>query len=398
MATAMVVILAAFQAGAAEKRYSTGASDTEIKIGNTMPYSGPASAYSTMGKAEAAYFRKINEEGGINGRNINFISYDDAYSPPKAVEQARKLVESDEVLLMFSPQGTPSNTAMHKYLNIKKVPHIFVASASSKWNDPKQFPWTMGFATDYQSEGSIYASYVLKEKADSKIAVLYQNDDFGKELLRGLKSGLGEKSSMIAAEASYEVSDPTVESQIVTLRHSGADVLMIFVSPKFGAQSIRRVAEIGWKPLIILDSTASSVGSVMIPAGLQNAQNVMSATYQKDALDPQWNDDPGMKRYKEFVAKYLPDANLADSVLATGYMLSQGLVQVLKQCGDDLTRENVMRQAQNLKAATSDVLIPGIDMNTGPTDFQPLKRMQLMRFEGERWHLVGDVVSAPERK
>jgi branched-chain amino acid transport system substrate-binding protein len=376
----------------AQKKYDAGATDMEIKIGNIMPYSGPASAYSAIGKTEAAYFKKINDEGGINGRKIDFLSYDDGYSPPKAVEQARKLVESDEVLLIFSPMGTPSNSAIQKYMNARKVPQLFVASYTEKWNDPKNFPWTMGLGTTYQNEGGIYATYILKEKPDAKIAVLYQNDDAGKELLKGLKDQLGSRAGMIAAESSYEVTEPTIDSHVVQLKASGADVLLSFATPKFAAQSIKKVGELGWNPLHFLLSVSSSVGATLKPAGFANAQNIISATYLKDAMDPRWEGDPGMKRYLEFLAKYMPEANKADSVLMLGYLSAQTLEQVLKQCGDDLTRENIMKQAADLKETSSDLLIPGIEMNTSPTDFAPLKDMQLMRFKGERWELFGGII------
>ncbi len=376
----------------AQKKYDPGASDTTIRIGNIMPYSGPASAYSVIGKTQAAYFKKINDEGGINGRKIEFISYDYGYSPPKAVEQARKLVESDEVLLIFSPMGTPSNSAIQKYMNSKKVPQLFPASYSAKWSDPKSFPWTMLLGTSYQTEGSIYAAYVLREKPDAKIAILYQNDDFGKELLNGLKAGLGAKASMIVADSPYEVADPTIDSQIARLRHSGADVMFSFGTPKFVAQSIKKIAELNWKPLHFIPNVASSVGTVIVPAGTENAQGVLSGTFIKDASDPQWDNDRGMKAYTSFLAKYMPEANKADSLMVHGYMGAQLMAQVIKQCGDDLTRENVMKQAANIKKFESDVLIPGIVVNTGETDFSPLEDMQMMRFKGTRWEPFGDVI------
>lgn len=376
----------------AQKKYDPGASDTTIKLGNIMPYSGPASAYSVIGKTQAAYFKKINDDGGINGRKIEFISYDDGYSPPKAVEQARKLIESDEVLLIFSPMGTPSNSAIQKYMNAKKVPQLFPASYSSKWSDPKTYPWTMLLGTSYQTEGSIYAAYILREKPDAKIAILYQNDDFGKELLSGLKAGLGAKASMIAEEAPYEVADPTIDSQIVKLRHSGADVMFTFGTPKFVAQSIKKIAELGWKPVHFIPNVASSVGTVIVPAGVENAQGVLSGTFIKDASDPQWDNDRGMKAYISFLARYIPDANKADSLMIHGYMGAQLMVQVLKQSGDNLTRENIMKQAASIKNFKSDVLIPGILANTGEKDFSPLEDMQMMRFKGSRWEPFGDVI------
>jgi branched-chain amino acid transport system substrate-binding protein len=393
--SAAAAILAASSSGAlAQKKYDTGASDTEIKIGNIMPYSGPASAYGIIGKTQAAYFNKINAEGGINGRKINFISYDDGYSPPKAVEQARKLVESDEVLLIFNPLGTPSNSAIQKYMNTKKVPQLFVATGATKWNDPKDFPWTMGWQPNYQSEGRIYAKYIMKEKPNGKIGVLYQNDDFGKDMLKGLKDGLGAKAaSMIIAEEPYEVSVPTVDAQIVALKSKGADVFMSFTTPKFGAQSIKKVAELQWKPLFILNNVAASVGSVIKPAGFDNAQGVISAAYAKDATDPQFKDDPGMKNFDAFLQKYFPDANRNDGSVMYGYNSAQTMVHVLKAAGNDLTRANVMKQAASLKNLQLEGVLPGITLNTSPTDFAPIEQLQLMRFKGERWELFGDIIS-----
>ena len=309
-------LLAATSSGVlAQKKYDPGASDTEIKIGNIMPYSGPASAYGVIGKTEEAYFKKVNAEGGINGRKINFISYDDAYSPPKTVEQARKLVESDEVLLVFNPLGTPSNTAIQKYLNTKKVPQLFVATGATKWNDPKNFPWTMGWQPNYQSETQIYAKYILKNHPNAKIAVLYQNDDYGKDYLKGFKDGLGAKAaSMIVIEESYEVSEPTIDSQIVKLKASGADVFINITTPKFAAQAIKKNAEIGWKPLHFLNNVSASIGSVIKPAGFENAQDIISSQYLKDPTDAQWKDDAGMKAWNEFLDKYYPEADRADAI------------------------------------------------------------------------------------
>ena len=379
----------------AQKKYDSGASDTEIKIGNIMPYSGPASAYGVIGKTEEAYFKKINAEGGINGRKINFISYDDAYSPPKTVEQARKLVESDEVLLVFNPLGTPSNTAIQKYLNSKKVPQLFVATGATKWNDPKNFPWTMGWQPNYQSETQIYAKWLLKNKPDAKIAVLYQNDDYGKDYLKGLKDGLGSKAaSMIVIEESYETSEPTIDNHIVKLKSTGADVFMNITTPKFAAQAIKKNAEIGWKPLHFLNNVSASVGSVMKPAGFENGQDIISADYLKDVSDPAWNNDPGMKEFLAFMTKYFPEGDKLDKGTIVGYAVAQTLVQVLKQCGDNLTRENVMKQAANLKDFRTEALLPGVKINTSPTDFAPISQLQLEKFKGEKWELFGDVISA----
>jgi len=392
---ALAVAVVAVSAGTAlaQKKYDTGASDTEIKVGNIMPYSGPVSAFGVIGKTEAAYFRKVNDEGGINGRKISFISYDDAYSPPKAVEQARKLVESDEVLLIFNSLGTPSNSAIHKYMNEKKVPQLFVASGASKWNDAKNFPWTMGWQPSYQSEAHIYGKYLLKEKPGAKIAVLYQNDDFGKDYLKGLKNALGEKASMIVAEDSYETSEPSIDDHVVRLKESGADVFVSVTTPKFAAQAIKKRAEIDWKPLQIVANVSASVGAVMMPAGFENAQGVLSAAYDKDGADPQWDDDPGMKKFFDFLRKYYPDGNRLDAATAFGYGAAQTLVQVLRQCGDDLTRANVMKQAANLQDFAPDTLLPGITINTSPTDFAPIDQLQLMRFKGQRWELFGDIMS-----
>src|SRR5689334_1433900 len=377
----------------AQKKYDTGATDTEIKIGNIIPYSGPASAYGLIGKTEEAYFKMINDKGGINGRKINFVSYDDAYSPPKAVEQVRKLVENDEVLLVFNPLGTPSNTAIQKYLNSKKVPQLFVATGATKWNDPKDFPWTMGWQPSYQSEARIYAKYLLKEKPDGKIAVFYQNDDFGKDYLKGLKEGLGAKASMIVLEESYEVSEPTIDSHIVKMKASGADVLVNITTPKFAAQSIKKIAEIEWKPMHLLTNVSASVGSVIKPAGFENAQGIISAAYAKDGADSQWDNDPDMKKFYAFLAKDFPEGNKLDGSVVYGYGAAQTLVKVLQMCGDDLTRANVMKQAASLKDFEPDTLLPGVKINTSPTDFAPISQLQLQRFKGEKWELFGDVMS-----
>ena len=393
---AALAMLATSGSGAlAQKKYGPGVTDTEIKIGNIMPYSGPASAYGVIGKTEEAYFKKINAAGGINGRKINFISYDDAYSPPKTVEQARKLVESDEVLLIFNSLGTPPNSAIHKYMNAKKAPQLFVATGATKWNDPKDFPWTMGWQPNYQSETQIYAKYILKNMPNAKIAVLYQNDDYGKDYLKGLKDGLGAKAAtMIVAEESFEVSQPTIDSNVVKLKSTNADVFVNIATPKFAAQAIKKVAEIGWKPTHFLNNVSASVGSVIKPAGYDNAQNIISAAYLKDASDSQWDNDPGMKAFYAFLEKDFPEGNRLDGGTAVGYGVAQTLVEVLKMCGDDLTRENVMKQAASLKDFRTEVLLPGIKINTSATDFAPISSLQLMRFKGEKWELFGDVISA----
>jgi branched-chain amino acid transport system substrate-binding protein len=394
--SAALALLAATSSGAlAQKKYDTGATDTEIKIGNIMPYSGPASAYGVIGKTEAAYFNKINAEGGINGRKINFISQDDGYSPPKTVEQARKLVESDEVLLIFNSLGTPPNSAIQKYMNTKKVPQLFVATGATKWNDPKDFPWTMGWQPSYQSESQIYAKYILKNHPNAKIAILYQNDDYGKDYVKGLKDGLGDKAaSMIVAEEAYEVTQPTIESSIVKLKTLGADVFFDVTTPKFAAQAIKKMGEIEWKPMHFLNNVSISIGAVMKPAGFENGQGIISSIYLKDPTDPQWKDDPAVKAWNVFLDKYYPEANRADASVMYAYIVAQGLVHVLKNCGDDLTRENVMKQAASMKDYEPAGLLPGVKVNTSATDFAPLSQLQLMRFKGEGWERFGEIISS----
>ncbi|MGB6634644.1 MAG: ABC transporter substrate-binding protein [Bradyrhizobium sp.] len=390
--TVLALALAA-PAAHAQKKYDPGATDTEIKIGQTVPFSGPASAYASIGKTQAAYFHMINDQGGVNGRKINLIQYDDAYSPPKAVEQVRKLVESDEVLLTFQLIGTPSNAAVQKYLNAKKVPQLFAATGASKFTDPKNYPWTLGFNPNYFVEGRIYGQYILKNYPNAKVGVLYQNDDLGRDYLNGIKSGLGDKAAtMIVAETSYEVSDPTVDSQILKLKAAGADVLFDASTPKFAAQTIKKTAELGWKPVHILDINATSVGAVMQPAGLEASKGVISVNYGKDPLDPTWKDDPGMKRYFDFMAKYYPEGDKNSSFNAYGYSTAQLMVHVLKQCGDDLTRENVMKQATNLKNVQLDLALPGIAASTAPNDYRVNKQLQMMKFNGERWELFGPIL------
>jgi branched-chain amino acid transport system substrate-binding protein len=394
VAAALALLAVSSEPSFAQKKYDTGATDTEIKIGNIMPYSGPASAYGVIGKTEEAYFKKINAEGGINGRKINFISYDDNYSPPKTVEQARKLVESDEVLLVFNPLGTPPNSAIQKYMNQKKVPQLFVATGATKWNDPKDYPWTMGWQPNYQSETQIYAKYILKNYPNAKIGVLYQNDDYGKDYLKGFRDGLGAKgASMIVIEDSYEVSEPTIDSHIVKLKAAGADVFMNITTPKFAAQAIKKNMEIGWKPVHFLNNVSASVGAVMKPAGFENGQDIISSNYLKDPTDAQWKNDAAMKAWNEFLDKYYPDANRADSGVMYGYIVAQGLVHVLKNCGDNLTRENIMKQAASIKDLELGGLLPGVKVNTSATDFAPISQLQLMKFKGETWELFGDVLT-----
>jgi branched-chain amino acid transport system substrate-binding protein len=390
--TALAVALSVSSAHA-QKKYDTGASDTEIKIGQTNPFSGPASAYATIGKTQAAYMKMINDQGGVNGRKVNLVQYDDAYSPPKAVEQVRKLVESDEVLLTFQLLGTPSNAAVQKYLNAKKVPQLFAATGASKFTDPKNFPWTMGFNPNYFVEGRIYGQYIIKEYPNAKIGVLYQNDDLGKDYLNGIKAGLGDKAAkMIVAEASYEVADPTIDSQILKIKDAGADLFFSATTPKQAAQAIKKIHELGWKPVHILDINATSVGAVMKPAGLEASKGVISVNYGKDPLDPTWKDDPGMKKYFEFMAKYYPDGDKDSSFNSYGYMTSQLMIHVLKACGDNLTRENVLKQATSLKNVQLDLLLPGITVNTTPDDYRVNKQLQMMKFNGERWELFGPIL------
>src|SRR5256884_1802359 len=394
VSAALVAFAASGGTALAQKKYDTGATDTEIKIGNIMPYSGPASAYGVIGKTEEAYFRKMTAEGGITGRKINFVSYDDAYSPPKTVEQARKLVESDEVLLVFNSLGTPPNTAIQKYLNSKKVPQLFVATGATKWNDPKDFPWTMGWQPNYQSESQIYAKYILKNNPNAKIAALYQNDDYGKDYLKGFKDGLGAKAaSMIVIEESYEVSEPTIDSHIVKMKATGADVFFNITTPKFAAQAIKKNSEIGWKPLHFLNNVSNSIGSVMKAAGLQNSQDIISSQYFKDPTDAQWKNDAAMKAWNEFLDKYYPEANRADASEMYAYNVAQGLVHVLKACGDDLTRANVMKQAASIKDLELGGLLPGAKVKTSATDFAPISQLQLMKFKGETWELFGEILS-----
>ena len=391
---AAVLVLGGKLAWAAGQ-YGPGASDTEIKIGNTMPYSGPASAYGIIGKTEAAYFTMINQQGGINGRKINFISRDDGYSPPKTVEQVRQLVEQDEVLFLFSTLGTPTNTAIHSYLNDNKVPQLFVATGADQWNDPTHFPWTMGLIPSYGTEAHIYARYILKNLPGAKIAVLYQNDDFGKDYLNGLRDGLGDKAAkMIVATQSYETTDPTVDSQVVALQGSGADVLLTAAIPKFAAQAIRKVYDSGWKPTHFLTSVSNSVGTVMKSAGYEKGVGIISAAFAKDPTDPQWQDTAEYKEWLAFMKKYNASANTSDVQGAIGYTYAQTMVAVLKACGDDLTRENVMKQAASLHNVTPPMLLPGITLSTSATDFAPIKRMQLEKFDGTTWKLFGEVISA----
>jgi branched-chain amino acid transport system substrate-binding protein len=399
LAAVLVLGLAAVPA-AAQKKYGPGASDKEIKIGQAMPYSGPASAYGAIGKAEAAYFDYLNKEkGGINGRKINFISIDDGYSPPRTVEVVRKLVEQDEVLLVFQSLGTPSNTAIQKYMNAKKVPQLFVATGATKWGDPKNFPWTMGWQPNYQTEAKIYARYILENHPNGKIAVLLQNDDYGKDYLKGLVDGLGDKAkTMIVAQATYEIAEPTIDSQIVSLKASGADIFFNIATPKHAALAIRKVHDIDWRATHFLNNVSISVGAVLTPAGLDKAKGIISMQYYKDSSDPRWKEDPEFIEWLAWMKKYNPEANVIDGLNVYGYAVAKTLEQVLIQCKDELTRENVMKQAANLKNVRIPMLLPGVTVNTGPEDFYPIEQAQLMRFDGTRWVPFGGVIDGSAGK
>jgi len=395
LSTVGVVLATAVGNSAFSQSYDVGANATEIKIGNVQPYSGPASIYGIIGKTEAAYFQMMNERGGINGRRINFISYDDSYSPPKTVEQVRKLVESDEVFLVFGGLGTPTQSAVQKYHNAKKVPQLFVTSGASKWSDPKAYQWSMGFQINYRAEARVFAKYILKEKPAAKVAVFFANDDFGKDYLAGLKDVFAESASRtIVAEESYETTEPSIDSHIVKLKDTGADVLVNIATPKFAAQAIKKMSEIGWKPLHLLTDVSISIGSVMKPAGIEASEGIVSVNYIKDSSDPRWEQDEGMKRFTAFVTRYLPGTDVADTNVAFAYAAAQALEQVLRQCGDELTRSNVMRQAASLKNFAPDVFLPGIVVNTSANDYAPVEQLQMMRFKGGKWELFGELIDA----
>src|SRR6059036_206717 len=377
---------------------SPGVTPTEVKIGNTNPYSGPASAYGTIGKALAAYFIKVNAEGGVNGRKIDFVTLDDGYSPPKTVEMVRRLVEQDQVAFVFQTLGTPTNRAIHKYLNEQKVPHLFVATGATKWGDPRNFPWTMGWQPTYQTEGHIYAQYVLKNVPNPKIGILYQNDDYGKDYVKGLKDGLGEAGrKLIVLKQSYEVTDPTIDSQIVNLKNSGANVFFDITIPKFAVQAIKKSHDIGWKPLHFLNNVSSSLGTVLKPAGLDASKGLITALYMKEITDPQWKNDKGYQDWVAFMKKYYPEGALDDQSNAFGYNVAILMTQVLKQCGNDLSRENIMKQAANVKNFELPLLLPGIKVNTSPTDFAPIEQEQLAKFDGERCAIFGEMVDASKK-
>ena len=388
----IVVVAGTLAAAAAE---TPGVSANEIRIGQTMPYSGPASAYGTIGRAQLAYLKMINDEGGVNGHKITLISLDDGYAPPKTVEQTRKLVEEEKVALIWQSVGTAPNTAIEKYLNDRKIPQLFAGSFASKFNDPKHFPWTMGAFGSYYSEGLAYAKYILDTKPGGKIAILYQNDDYGKDYVNGLRVGLGERAArIIVAEASYEFTDPTVDSQIVTLQGSGADIFYDISGPKFAAQAIRRIYDLGWKPMHLLNAVSSSVSAVLVPAGLEKAVGIISQVALKDPTDPQWKDDPGYKDWLAWMKKYYPDGDINDLNNVFAYTQAQMLVEVLKRCGGDFSRENIMRQATNLHALALPMLLPAITIDTSPSDFQPLKKVRMAKFDGHTWVPFGDVIDA----
>jgi branched-chain amino acid transport system substrate-binding protein len=384
----------AASASSARADNAPGVTDAEIKIGQTMPYSGPASAYGVIGRTEAAYFKMINEQGGVNGRKINLISLDDGYSPPKTVEQVRRLVEEEQVAFLFNTLGTPPNAAIRQYLNDNKVPQLFVSTGASMFSDPKHFPWTMGFNPNYQTEAHIYGKYILSTKPDAKICVLYQNDGFGKDYLIGLKDVLGpDRAGMIVKEASYETSEPTVDSQVVTLQGSGADVILIAATPKFGAQAIRKTFDLGWTPMRIVSNVTSSVNAALKPAGLEKSKGLITATYGKDPTDPRWKDDPGLKQWKDFTDKYMSPTEFTDNNAVYGFGAAATMVQVLKQCGNDLSRENIMRQAANIKDLVLPMGLPGGAINTSPDNFSPIRQMQLEAFNGESWELFGELLT-----
>jgi len=394
MAASAIAVTLSVSAAHAQKKYDTGATDTEIKVGQTVPLSGPASAYATIGKTQSAYIKMINDRGGVNGRMINLIQYDDAYSPPKTVERVRKLVEGDEVLLTFQIIGTAPNAAVQKYLNAKKVPQLFAATGASRFNDPAAFPWTMGFNPSYLVEGRIYGQYILKHFPNARVGVLYQNDDLGKDYLNGIKAGLGAKAEqMVVAEASYELSEPTIDSKILKIKDAGTDLFFNASTPKQAAQAIKKIAELGWHPVHIIDINASSLSAVLKPAGLDNSKGVISVGYVKDPADPEWKDDEGTKRYLAFMAKYYPDGDRDSNLNVYGYITAQLLVQVLKNCGDDLTRENVMKQAAGLTNVELDLLLPGITVTTTASDYRVNKQFQMVRFDGERWEKLGSIIT-----
>jgi len=393
-ATAAAVAAAFLVSASAMAANPPGVTATEVKIGNTMPYSGPVSSYSPIGKLETAFFKMINDQGGVAGHKINFVSLDDGYSPPKTVEDIRRLVEEDQVAFLFNTLGTPTNSAIVRYVNQKKVPHLFIASGAAKWGDIKDYPWSMGFQPDYRTEAQIYAKYILQQKPNAKIAVLYQNDDFGKDYLIGLKAVLGDRYAKMVTEASYEPTDPTIDSQVTTLKESGADVLLVAAAPKFAAQSIRKVHDLGWKPMFIMSNVSISVGSVITPAGPENAVGLISTGYLKDPTDHQWDNDAGMKEWRDFMAKHMPGADLTDNNYVYAYAAAKTMMQVLKQCNGDFSRANVMKQAEGLHDLVLPTVLPGIKVSTSHTDHRPIKAMQLEKWDGKTWVLFGNIIEA----
>jgi branched-chain amino acid transport system substrate-binding protein len=378
----------------AQKKYDDGVTDTEIKIGNTNPYSGPASSYAAIARTIDAYFKAVNEAGGVNGRKIKFISLDDGYSPPKTVEVVRQLVEQDKIFALFQSLGTPCNTAIHKYMNQRKVPQLYVATGASKWGDPKNFPWTMGFQPDYHTEAKIYAKHILANVKDAKIAVLHQNDDYGRDYLGGFKEGLGQETGRIVRTVTYEATDPTVDSQIIQLKDSGANVFFNVSAPKAAAQGIRKAAEIDWKPVHYLNNVSASVAAVMKPAGFDNAQGIITAAYIMDATDKAWDDNAEMKEWRAWMDKNMPSANKADANHIYGYAVAALMTETLKRCGNEMTRANLMKQAASFQKYRLPLLLPGITVSTSPTDFYPIQAVQLQRFKGETWELFGEVMHA----
>jgi len=387
-------VLSASGVAFGQKKYDEGASDTEIKIGHCCPYSGPASAYGVIGKCHQAFWKAVNDAGGINGRKVNFITLDDGYSPPKTVEVVRQLVEQEKVLLLYQTLGTPTNTAIHKYVNQKKIPHLYISTGASKWGDPKHFPWTMGFQPDYHTEGAIYAKHMLANTKDAKVGILMQNDDYGKDYVDGFKEGLGKEFGRIVKHVTYEVTDPTVDSQVIQLKDSGANVFFNVSTPKFAAQAIRKAADIGWKPVQYLNNVSASVASVIKPAGYEASQGILTASYLKDPTDKQWDDSADMKTWRAWMDKNMPGANQADANYTFAYCVSSLMLETLKRCGDTLTRENVMKQAAGFKKYELPIVLPGITINTSATDYYPIQAVQLARFKGESWELFGDVMHA----
>lgn len=387
-------LMAAAPAVWAQKKYDDGVTDTEIKIGNTNPYSGPASVYAAIGKTIDAYFKAVNDQGGINGRKIKFISLDDGYVPSKTVEVVRQMVESDKIFALFQSLGTPPNTAIHKYMNQKKVPQLYVATGASKWGNPKEFPWTMGFQPDYHTEAVIYAKHMLANVKNPKIGILSQNDDFGRDYLGGLKEGLGKDVDKIVKSVTFEATDPTVDSQIIQLKDSGANVFMNFAGPKAAVQAIRKSVDIDWKPVQYITNVSVSVAAVMKPAGFENAQGIMTASYMMDATDKQWDDNAEMKTWRAWMDKNMPGANKADANYVYAYAVSYLMTETLKRCGNDMTRANLMKQAASFQKFRVPLLLPGIFVNTSPTDFYPIQAVQLQRFKGETWELFGEIMHA----